>query len=108
MMWLRRVPALFTRSALHAQLAAGQLRNALVLGVDTLSKVTDYTDRSTCVLLGDGGGAVVLKPVPEGRGLLSFYLRAEGVGKNCCRSPPVDQICPPRGRPSSSACTISR
>jgi len=61
-------------------IATGQFRNALVVGVDILSRITDYTDRGTCVLLGDGCGAVVLRPVPEGRGILSSYLRADGGG----------------------------
>src|SRR5690625_2102699 len=45
--------------------------NVLVVGVDKLSKITDWTDRNTCVLLGDGAGAVVLSKVSEGRGILS-------------------------------------
>jgi len=64
----------------YAMLASRGYRNTLVIGADALSRVTDYTDRGTCVLLGDGAGAVVLKPVPEGRGFLSFYLRADGSG----------------------------
>ena len=78
---------IYALSIASAQIATGQFSNALVLGVDTLSKVTDFTDRRTCVLLGDGGGAVVLKPVPEGRGLLSFYLRADGSGKELLQIP---------------------
>ena len=49
-------------------IAAGMYRYALVIGSECLSKITDYTDRNTCVLFGDGAGAVVLGPVPEGRG----------------------------------------
>lgn len=63
-----------------SMVSSGQYNNALVIGGDVLSKITDYTDRSTCVLLGDGAGAVVLKPVPAGRGLLASYLRADGSG----------------------------
>ena len=59
-------------------LAGGQYRLALVVGVDCLSKITDYTDRSTCVLFGDGAGAAVLGPVREGYGLLASYLGADG------------------------------
>lgn len=70
-----------------AMVSCGQYRNALVIGADTLSKVTDYTDRSTCVLLGDGAGAVVLKPVSEGHGFLSFYLRADGSGTDVLNIP---------------------
>ncbi|WP_019638126.1 beta-ketoacyl-ACP synthase III [Paenibacillus fonticola] len=58
----------------------GMYSNALVIGADTLSRITDYTDRNTCVLFGDGAGAVVLGEVPEGRGFLSFDLGAEGAG----------------------------
>jgi 3-oxoacyl-[acyl-carrier-protein] synthase-3 len=64
----------------YSMLAGGGYRNALVIGADTLSRVTDYTDRGTCVLLGDGAGAVLLAPSPEERGFLSFYLRADGSG----------------------------
>ena len=72
---------IYALSVAHALLAVGQYNNALVIGADTLSKVTDYTDRGTCVLLGDGAGAAVLKPVDEpGRGFRSFYLRADGSG----------------------------
>jgi len=68
-------------SVAHAMLGVGPYRNALVIGADTLTKVTDYTDRSICVLLGDGAGAVVLKTVDEEeRGFRSFYLRADGTG----------------------------
>ncbi|HEY3378338.1 MAG TPA: beta-ketoacyl-ACP synthase III [Armatimonadota bacterium] len=70
-----------------AMVATGQYRNALVIGVDLLSRVTDYTDRGTCVLLGDGGGAVVLQPVEEGRGFLSIYLRADGSGSDLLSIP---------------------
>jgi 3-oxoacyl-[acyl-carrier-protein] synthase-3 len=59
-------------------IATGMYRNALVIGADTLSKLTDYTDRGTCVLFGDGAGAVVMRQAPEGRGILSTYLRADG------------------------------
>src|SRR5699024_4449340 len=55
-------------------------RNVLVVGVDKLSKIIDWTDRNTCVLLGDGAGAVVLSEVSEGRGVLSFELGADGSG----------------------------
>ena len=52
-------------------------KNALVIGVEVLSSVTDYTDRNTCVLFGDGAGACVLEPVKTG-GILSHYLGADG------------------------------
>ncbi|ETT63171.1 MULTISPECIES: beta-ketoacyl-ACP synthase III [Paenibacillus] len=58
----------------------GMYNNALVIGADTLSRITDYTDRNTCVLFGDGAGAVIVGEVPEGRGFQSFDLGAEGSG----------------------------
>lgn len=61
-------------------IATGIYKHALVIGVDVLSKITDYTDRNTCVLFGDGAGAAVLGPVSEGRGFKSFVLGAEGAG----------------------------
>jgi 3-oxoacyl-[acyl-carrier-protein] synthase III len=58
-------------------IASGMYKNALVIGVEVLSSVTDYTDRNTCVLFGDGAGAAVLQPVSSG-GILSYYLGADG------------------------------
>jgi 3-oxoacyl-[acyl-carrier-protein] synthase-3 len=63
-----------------AFIANGMYKYALVIGSDCLSKITDYTDRNTCVLFGDGAGAVVIGPVPEGRGFRSFELGADGSG----------------------------
>ena len=63
--------------------ARGQAKCALVIGAETMSRLLDWTDRSTCVLFGDGAGAVVLEPVQgqgttADRGLLGFALRADG------------------------------
>jgi len=55
----------------------GRESKALVVGVDTLSEITDWTDRSTCVLLGDGAGAVVMGRVEEG-GILATHTNADG------------------------------
>src|SRR5262249_39781855 len=52
---------------------AGLSRHALVIGADVLSKLMNFADRSTCVLFGDGAGAVVIEPVEEG-GFLAFEL----------------------------------
>lgn len=52
----------------------------LVVGSEKLSKITDWTDRNTAVLFGDGAGAVVMGRVSEGRGILSFELGADGTG----------------------------
>ena len=63
-------------------LACGQNRRALVIGAETFSRILDWTDRSTCVLFGDGAGAFVLeaveRDVADGRGLLGSHLRCDG------------------------------
>jgi 3-oxoacyl-[acyl-carrier-protein] synthase-3 len=63
----------------HGMLASGLAKRALVVGGDVLSKILDWTDRSTVVLFGDGAGAVVMEAVEEG-GFLGFELGADGSG----------------------------
>ena len=63
----------------HGMLASGLAKRALVVGGDVLSKILDWTDRSTVVLFGDGAGAVVMERVEEG-GFLGFELGADGAG----------------------------
>ena len=55
-------------------------QNILVVGVEKLSKITDWEDRNTAVLFGDGAGAAIVGKVSEGRGILSFELGADGSG----------------------------
>jgi 3-oxoacyl-[acyl-carrier-protein] synthase-3 len=58
---------------------AGAARNVLVVGVELLSRVLDFSDRTTCVLFGDGAGAVVVSPAREdGRGILSTHIYGDG------------------------------
>lgn len=64
----------------HGYIASGAARNVLVVGAETLSKITDWKDRNTCVLFGDSAGAVVMTPAEPGQGFLSFYLGADGAG----------------------------
>lgn len=58
----------------------GTYRYILIVGAEKLSKIMDWTDRNTAVLFGDGAGAVVMGPVSQGRGILSFELGADGTG----------------------------
>lgn len=58
----------------------GTYKNVLVVGVEKLSKITDWNDRNTAVLFGDGAGAAVIGQVSDGRGILSFELGADGTG----------------------------
>ncbi|WP_436641029.1 beta-ketoacyl-ACP synthase III [Microbaculum sp. FT89] len=70
-----------------AMLRAGNARKALVIGAETFSRILDWEDRTTCVLFGDGAGAIVLEAVeeaanPDGRGVLSVRLRSDGRHKD--------------------------
>jgi 3-oxoacyl-[acyl-carrier-protein] synthase-3 len=57
---------------------SGQTRYALVIGAEILTRYVDYTDRSTCVIFGDGAGAAVLGPSEEGRGILATRIYSDG------------------------------
>ena len=61
-------------------IANGFYRTVLVIGTEVLSKVTNWTDRETCILLADGAGAAVLRPAAPGFGILSMKLGADGAG----------------------------
>jgi len=65
-------------AAADAFVRSGTYERVLVIGADLLSKVTNWTDRSTCVLFGDGAGAAVVAPVDDGAGFLAFELGSDG------------------------------
>ncbi len=67
----------YALTAAQQFIAAGMYKNALVVGTEVMSSVTDWKDRNTCVLFGDGAGAVVLGEVPSG-GILASYLGSDG------------------------------
>ncbi|MEN1970322.1 beta-ketoacyl-ACP synthase III [Lentibacillus sp. N15] len=67
-------------------------KNVLVIGVEKLSKITDWTDRNTCVLFGDGAGAALVSKVSEGKGILSFELGADGSGGKYLYQKPEDYL----------------
>jgi 3-oxoacyl-[acyl-carrier-protein] synthase-3 len=70
----------------EAMMAAGNADTALVVGVEKLSAITDWQDRSTCVLFGDGAGATILKRSKHHKGILSTYVRSDGtLGDLLCR-----------------------
>ena len=62
----------------HGLIASGQMNRVLVIGVEVLSKFIDWTDRTTCVLFGDGAGAVVLEACDYGEGVLGTYMKSDG------------------------------
>ena len=68
---------IFAIATAEAFIKSGLYKNALIVGSEKLSSVTDWKDRNTCILFGDGAGAVVLQPVDRG-GILSVYLGSDG------------------------------
>ncbi|MBO8137397.1 MAG: ketoacyl-ACP synthase III [Desulfotomaculum sp.] len=66
---------------------SGTARYALVIGAEVLSRIVNWEDRSTCVLFGDGAGAVVLGAGPEGEGIIASHLAAEGSGSQLLTLP---------------------
>jgi len=60
--------------------ANGQCKKVVVVGADKMSAIIDYTDRATCVLFGDGAGAVLIEPSPNGEGILDTLIRSDGSG----------------------------
>lgn len=59
----------------------GTYNKVVVIGSDMMSSIVDYTDRNTCVLFGDGAGAVLLEPCRDGNGVVDFMLRSDGAGR---------------------------
>ncbi len=74
-------------SIASAFIAIGQYRNVLVIGVETLSKITNWEDRNTCVLFGDGAGAAVVSATTEEKGILGTFLSGDGSLANLLHIP---------------------
>jgi 3-oxoacyl-[acyl-carrier-protein] synthase-3 len=60
----------------------GRYKKVMVIGGDKMSSIIDYTDRATCIIFGDGAGAVLLEPTTEDLGVKDFILKADGAGRN--------------------------
>ncbi len=72
---------LFGMSTASAYIQSGKYKKVLLIGADKMSSIIDYTDRATCIIFGDGAGAVLFEPNYEGLGLQDEYLRSDGVGR---------------------------
>jgi 3-oxoacyl-[acyl-carrier-protein] synthase-3 len=59
---------------------SGRYKKVVVVGVDKMSSIVDYTDRATCIIFGDGAGALLLEPSTDGNGILDSLLRSDGSG----------------------------
>jgi 3-oxoacyl-[acyl-carrier-protein] synthase III len=60
----------------------GKYKKVVIVGADKMSAIIDYTDRTTCILFGDGAGAVLLEPTTENEGVLDSIIRSDGVGQH--------------------------
>ncbi len=69
---------LYGITMVESMIRTGQIKHALVIGSEVLTKYVDYTDRSTCVIFGDGAGAAVLGPVPDDKGILATKILSDG------------------------------
>ncbi len=66
---------------------SGAHKKVMVIGADTMSRVIDYTDRGTCILFGDGAGAMLIEPAQEGEGFIGFLNEIDGSGGDYLKMP---------------------
>ncbi|CAN5801321.1 ketoacyl-ACP synthase III [soil metagenome] len=71
---------LFALSTATQFIESGKYKKVIVVGADKMSSIIDYEDRATCVIFGDGGGAVLLEPTEEEFGVMDFILHTDGAG----------------------------
>jgi 3-oxoacyl-[acyl-carrier-protein] synthase-3 len=74
-------------AAAREMIATGAYERALVVGAETLSRITDWQDRRTCVLFGDAAGSAIVAPVEEGRGILAYSLGNDGTNADALKLP---------------------
>ena len=72
---------LFGMSTAASYIQSGRYKKVLLIGADKMSSIIDYTDRTTCIIFGDGAGAALFEPNEEGLGLQDEYLRSDGNGR---------------------------
>ncbi|MFM2367914.1 MAG: hypothetical protein RL619_210 [Bacteroidota bacterium] len=85
---------LYGMSTAAAYIQSGRYKKVLLIGADKMSSIVDYTDRSTCIIFGDGAGAVLFEPNYEGLGLQDEYLRSDGVGRDFLKIPAGGSLVP--------------
>jgi 3-oxoacyl-[acyl-carrier-protein] synthase-3 len=73
----------------------GKYKKVVVIGVDKMSAILDYQDRTTCVIFGDGGGAVLLEPSEDGNGIQDFILKSDGSGRKYLYQAAGGSLMPP-------------
>jgi 3-oxoacyl-[acyl-carrier-protein] synthase-3 len=85
---------LYGMSTAAAYIQSGRYKKVLLIGADKMSSIVDYTDRTTCIIFGDGAGAVLFEPNYEGLGLQDEYLRSDGVGRDFLKIPAGGSLVP--------------
>ncbi|UPQ80689.1 ketoacyl-ACP synthase III [Flavobacterium azooxidireducens] len=86
---------LFGMSTAAAYIESGRYKKVLLIGADKMSSIIDYTDRATCIIFGDGAGAVLFEPNHEGLGLQDEFLRSDGIGREFLKIDAGGSILPP-------------
>jgi 3-oxoacyl-[acyl-carrier-protein] synthase-3 len=76
---------LYGMSTASSYIESGRYKKVLLIGADKMSSIIDYSDRATCIIFGDGAGAVLFEPNNEGLGLQDEYLRSDGIGRDFLR-----------------------
>jgi 3-oxoacyl-[acyl-carrier-protein] synthase-3 len=87
-------------------IAAGSHEKILVIGSDTMSRIIDYTDRTTCVLFGDGAGAMVVEASDDDTGFIGFQNEVDGSGGPFLYMPAGEAACPLPTKPWTSVFTM--
>lgn len=86
---------LFGMSTAAKYIESGRYKKVLLIGADKMSSIVDYTDRTTCIIFGDGAGAVLFEPNLEGLGVQDEILRSDGVGRPSLKIDAGGSILPP-------------
>ncbi len=86
---------LYGMSTAAAYIQSGRYKKVLLIGADKMSSIIDYTDRATCIIFGDGAGAVLFEPNEEGLGLQDEFLRSDGIGREFLKIDAGGSILPP-------------
>ena len=86
---------LFGMSTAARYIESGRYKKVLLIGADKMSSIVDYTDRTTCIIFGDGAGAVLFEPNQEGLGMQDEILRSDGVGRDSLKIDAGGSILPP-------------
>lgn len=86
---------LYGMSTAAAYIESGRYKKILVIGADKMSSIIDYTDRTTCIIFGDGAGAVLFEPNDEGFGLQDEILKSDGAGREFLKIPAGGSLIPP-------------